>query len=1041
MEPKNQNIRNVALDIKSFNHRSARKNTISAIRRLLGVLLVLLNFAAPYFTSLAASRSINIGESGRGPEPIELGKPINARLAGEQSHSYRLTLTANQYVHLLVDQKGIDVVVTLFGPDGKKLLTIDDPYGSEGVEDLFAIANAAGDYLVEVKALRKVASPGKYTIQINELRPATPVDYDRVRAFAAFTEGKILAMQGGPQSLLQAALAKYKEALSLYAAIGDRSQDVKILLRIGNVWSDLDENRKAIDYFTEALSLLRDQADDQLEADVLSRIGYAYLRLGESQNALEYSTKALMLIEKSGNRKREAFALYNLGTIYYSLGSLQDSRQYLTKALIISEEIGNIHLAAYPLQSLGRLYLDLGENEKAFDYLCRSVSLSEKLQDRRAQALGLSELAKAYTALGKMDEALAALEKALVLSRELGMRSAEAQALNTLGMTYSLIGKNEEALNFFYRSLMESRIIDDPRIEVEALYGIAKTQWVKGDFVNSKQTIESAIPIIDSLRSKIGSLQIRQNYFASVQKIYGLYIDVLMQMHRLEPLKGFDVLAFQANEGIRARNLLEMLRTSNIDIRQGIDPSLLQKEQSLQHTVNEIAQRKMRLMGTKDEEEAAAVTKSLENLLSQYEEVEAEIRVTSPRYAALTKPAPLTVADIQTRVLGEDTLLLEFALGDERSFLWAVRNDSIQSYELPGKAVIEAKARQLIEMLKSPSRHDKQSKTASGKTPYLEVASRLSSVLLGPVAKELGGAKRLLIVSDGILQFLPFGALPNPLNSGRPHVVQPLILQHEIVYAPSASIVETLRRDRSYRNPPPKTVAVFGDPVFSKNDERLAKVKTNEATSVLRAHSTLASQDSETTPLKLQRLLYTRLEAEAIVNLAPKGQTMKALDFAANRRAVINGDLNQYRIVHFATHGFIDSSHPELSGIVLSLYDERGTPQNGFLRLNEIFNLNLSADMVVLSGCSTGLGREVKGEGVIGLTRGFMYAGASRVVVSLWSTDDRATATLMNRFYSEMLRGGLKPSAALRAAQIQMWRDKGWSDPYYWAAFVLQGDW
>jgi CHAT domain-containing protein len=175
--------------------------------------------------------------------------------------------------------------------------------------------------------------------------------------------------------------------------------------------------------------------------------------------------------------------------------------------------------------------------------------------------------------------------------------------------------------------------------------------------------------------------------------------------------------------------------------------------------------------------------------------------------------------------------------------------------------------------------------------------------------------------------------------------------------------------------------------------------------------------------------------------LAAKGAGLKAVDFDANRATATNTDLSQYRIVHFATHGLLNSQHPELSGVVLSLLDEQAQPQDGFLRAHEIYNLNLPAELVVLSGCKTGLGKEIKGEGLVGLTRGFMYAGAARVVVSLWDVNDVATAELMKRFYQKMLAEGQRPAAALRAAQVAMWKEKRWQAPYYWAAFVLQGEW
>ncbi|HYE14544.1 MAG TPA: CHAT domain-containing protein, partial [Pyrinomonadaceae bacterium] len=191
----------------------------------------------------------------------------------------------------------------------------------------------------------------------------------------------------------------------------------------------------------------------------------------------------------------------------------------------------------------------------------------------------------------------------------------------------------------------------------------------------------------------------------------------------------------------------------------------------------------------------------------------------------------------------------------------------------------------------------------------------------------------------------------------------------------------------------------------------------------------------------LSRLPFSRREAEMIAALAPAGQARRALDFEASRRLATSGELADYRFVHFATHGILNGEHPELSGVVLSLIDERGRPVDGFLRLNEIYNLRLPAELVVLSACQTALGREVRGEGFLGLVRGFMYAGSPRVVASLWKVDDRATAELMRRFYEGMLGQGLRPAAALRRAKVEMLKEQRWHAPFHWAAFELQGEW
>jgi CHAT domain-containing protein len=319
--------------------------------------------------------------------------------------------------------------------------------------------------------------------------------------------------------------------------------------------------------------------------------------------------------------------------------------------------------------------------------------------------------------------------------------------------------------------------------------------------------------------------------------------------------------------------------------------------------------------------------------------------------------------------------------------------------------------------------------------------AQLSQILLAPVAQQLGN-KRLLIVSDGALQYVPFSALPVPGTPGEN--VVPLLVNHEIINLPSASTLAVIREDLGDRKPAPKTVAVLADPVFSTNDQRVKTSVEAQSLASLQHNDVNAlalSRAIRENSLSFKRLPYTRTEADSILKLAPTTEAMQAFDFTANRATATNPQLSQYKIVHFATHGILNSLHPELSGVVLSLVDKQGKPQNGFLRLNDIFNLNLPAELVVLSACETGLGQDVKGEGLVGLTRGFMYAGAPRVLVSLWSVDDQGTSELMSRFYKKMLQDGQKPAAALRAAQIEMLQNSQWKEPYYWAAFTLQGEW
>ena len=582
--------------------------------------------------------------------------------------------------------------------------------------------------------------------------------------------------------------------------------------------------------------------------------------------------------------------------------------------------------------------------------------------------------------------------------------------------------------------------------------------------MEAREHIEGALVAVESLRINVKSEhQLRASFLASVRQYYEFHIDLLMQLHKQRPTEGFDAAALQASEKGRARSLLELLHEANAQIKQGIDPSLIERERFLRQSIADMANSQMRLLsGKHTEDEGSAAAKKINALVIEYEQVQAQIRQTSPRYAALTQPVPLSLKQIQSELLDKDTVLLEYALGQDRSFVWAVTPTSISSLELPRRAEIEAAARRVYDLITAS--HHVIPDGALADAEYTKAVAALGRMLLDPIASEIR-SKRLLIVSEGLLQYIPFSALPEPLPQPKPgntsprantsstkkqirgqattpDSITPLVVSHEVITLPSASVLGVLRRDARGREDRPKTVAVFADPVFDSGDVRVALAKRGLSESNQGSQGIEINRSEQKTGLNtFPRLRFSRQEAESIVRLASKDKSFEALDFAANRGTAIGPELRHYRIVHFATHGLIDDEHIELSGIVLSLVNEKGQAQDGFLRLYDIYNLSLNADLVVISACKTALGKDIKGEGLIGLTRSFMYAGATRVVASLWQTDDRATATLMSRFYKGLLEDNLSPAAALRNAQLSMWKDNRWREPRFWAAFTLQGEW
>lgn len=309
---------------------------------------------------------------------------------------------------------------------------------------------------------------------------------------------------------------------------------------------------------------------------------------------------------------------------------------------------------------------------------------------------------------------------------------------------------------------------------------------------------------------------------------------------------------------------------------------------------------------------------------------------------------------------------------------------------------------------------------------------------MGPIGPELTG-KRLVIVPDGALFYVPFGTLLLPPGSNFASLTADtqtrLIDHYEISVVPSMTLVPLLRQQPE-QTEPEKVLAVLADPVFYPTEKR----KPGDSTLAIPTSGSPVEASSRTSWV-LTRLPYTRREADNISGFVPKENTLKALGLDANRGTVLSGKLNQYRYVHFATHGLVDVEQPEFSALALSMVDSQGHPQDGFLRLIDTYHLHLKAELVTLSACETGLGKEIAGEGLVGLTGGFFYAGSKRVVVSLWKVNDRATAELMTEFYRGIFVKKMAPAAALQEAQLYLKKQKKWSAPYFWAAFQLQGEW
>jgi CHAT domain-containing protein len=859
----------------------------------------------------------------------------------------------------------------------------------------------------------------------------------------------------------QTAVDTLKKSLKVFEAFEHKRLQLHTLMLLGTTYMLQGRYSLAVGSFRSSLSIAEEVKWTTRMMDLYGYIGDASYQQGEYARSLESFRKLSQLAETANNPRQGATAMVRLGDVFYSQGDVEQAKDHYQRGLELAASVtgvfgynamNNRNLMARAHNRLGAIEMENGNLTAALERYEKSRQLLESMpSDPVSMTTLLNSFGNVYSKMGRPAEALTYHEKALEQGEKLNVPFSIATSLVNISDVLRDQGKLDRALNAATRAVDTARSINQRETLWEAhnSRGKALTALRRTDLALA--AFSEAIAVIESLRTNVAGTRALVSYSASVQEPYERSIELLMALHQSNPKAGHDARAFDVNERRRARALLESLREANADIRRGVDPELLQREKDLRFQIAVKADLQAKgpdgaaksLSTAENAERAAKLKSEIASLTADHQSVEAEIRLRSPGYAALTRPKPLTIKQVQQEVLDPKTLLLEYTLGNERSYLWVVTKSSVTSHELPARAEIEAATKTVYGLLVDR----KKSSLPGTSREFATAAAKLSTMVLGPVAGKIAGM-RLMVVADGSLQYIPFGSLPNPAKKDSSSLV-PLVVSNEVVSLPSASALAIMRSESAARAV--NSVAVFADPVFVRDDERVSatkgepsavgavsKLEPKTATPILERAIKFEENGSE--PLRISRLPFTRREADRIIAIASKTGSMK-VDFDANREAALSDELSRYRIVHFATHGILHSQHPELSGIVLSLVNEKGDPVDGFLRLNDIYNMKLNADLVVLSACQTALGKEVRGEGLIGLTRGFMYAGSPRVVASLWKVDDVATAEFMKIFYQKMLKENMRPAAALREAKILMMKQKRWTSPYYWAAFELQGEW
>ncbi|MEA2563521.1 MAG: hypothetical protein QOH06_5025 [Acidobacteriota bacterium] len=820
----------------------------------------------------------------------------------------------------------------------------------------------------------------------------------------------------------EAALESFNRALDLRRKVNLTAGQALVLTGIASIYRERGAGDKALELYRQALDLSRSEKDRNDEANVLQNMASIYLRRGEVQEALELYTDALAIHRDLGNRAPEGRVLSYLGATSLYLGDREQALAYYTQALQINRELGNEVWEGYTLRDIGWVYDLRGEPGVALEHYTRANEIGLKLKDRRLQATSIHGMGRAQRALGAPREAVALLERAAAFFQETGSAMGEINAMVDLGLAYQALPDPQRAAELFYRARDLSRQRKTLVAEAGAQSAVARLERDRGNLPAAAAAIEEALRIVESIRPKVATQRQRVSFFASRREYYDFYVDLQMRLHERDPAGGHLEAALAVSEKARARGLLDLLSEGRIDVRRGISAELKQREEEIENRIS-LLQGDLLDDLSREGKQAPRIEGELDRAEEERERIEWQIQREHPHYAAFRNPGPLSPERIQGMLDGR-TALLEYTVGKECSYLFVVTRDGLEGFRLPPAAELDELVETLRGTLEDPGRRYR--------ARYIEVAYRLYEMLLAPAREVLRDKPHLIVSPDGPLLLLSFEALlTSPDSSGSSYAgLSYLIREKSVSYIPSASVFAELGASAEGAVVTASGAGLFlgfADPAYDR-----ASPAPGPA-----AAGPLARTLQDAGLPSPQRLTHSRGELLEIASLFPPGQVRSYFDGDASEENVKeNPDLRNARWLHFAVHGFVDEARPEYSGLVLSL--DGDSRENGLLQVYEIFNLELSADLVVLSACDTALGKNVRGEGLLGVSRAFLYAGAASVAVSLWQVADTSTSELMVRFYRHLMANGDK-AEALRLSKLELIQEGRYDRPYYWAPFILIG--
>lgn len=659
---------------------------------------------------------------------------LEKQIAGGQKHTYSVHLEHDQFLFLDVQQLGVDVVIQLIDSQGKLQIETNAPDLAFGTEPFYWIAEKNETYKIEVKTAEPSAKNGRYTIRVAELRAAKDADLHFLDGQTKLAQGEKLRAQGKKEDL-EDAIAYYKRAIEHWKEVGQVEREgvclnligfatyylgdtqkaieyieeaakirplgggkAQSLTNAGIMYRIVGDKKRALEYFSEALKLSREIGDKAAQASTLNALGNIYDSSGNQQEALSYYNQALIASREVGSRPDEAVALHNIGTIFSIFNEEDKAILFFKESLPIWDEIGDFRNKIATLTQIGNTYVYSRELEKSLEFYKLVIDLTTEKGQNREKGVALNQIGYVYYLKNDYQKALDYLQQALNIAISSKNKFAESSVLNRQGIIYSALSEQTKALEIYAKAYEIAKAITDKKLEGDILYNKACSYQQVGNLEQATMDIKAAIELSESLRTNFSNQQLKTFYFATTNNYYKLYVDLLMQLHEKYPSKNYNREALYIHELSQARTLVDLLREGQINIREGINGGLVEKEKQLTQSINKNTENLLRLLNKSNysTEDREKLEKQLHTLEVELEEIQGKIRENSPNYAAIKQPKTLSLEQIQKEVLDDDTILLEYSLGKQASYLWVLSNKSINSYKLPAKEEIEKAANPLF---------------------------------------------------------------------------------------------------------------------------------------------------------------------------------------------------------------------------------------------------------------------------------------------------------------------------------------------------------